>query len=374
MSPRGVYAVANSKLLQLARSPIVVVVIAAFALIVASLPDTPEPGAAERVRQATSWMLAAATALLCVTALVVPVSGGAPATRFRESRLLGGRASNFGHALAGLAFLVFLAGVLALAAWLVILLRFGNPDGRFQGAVVRRVLWRNEAAIALPPGQSWASEIAAPGAHAGSVLVEIRPQLRFPGRGGQPSPASRPASAPARGAGVPELEISWSADGGKLRSRRVQAQTGRPIVETIQVPPGARTIALRVASAGGDVDLGIEPGGMSVLGSRVGCFAVAARALLVVACAASVLGVLAQWFSNFVSPAIAFAAAVTLALAAVVVSAVWGFDLLRLDPVAAFRRGHETAWADVGRAAAASAAAAVLGAVAAVGRRGEAAG
>jgi hypothetical protein len=372
VSPRGVWAAGNSKLLQLARSPIVVVVLAAFALMVASLPGTPGPGAAERVRQATSWMLAAAAALLGVTALVVPVSGGAPATRFRESRLLGGRASNLGHGLAGLAFLVFLAGVLALVVWLVILLRFGNPDAQFQGAVVRRVLWRNEAAISLPPGRSWTSVIPAPGAHAGSLLVEIRPHVRFLGRAGQPS-ESAPASAPARGAGPPELELSWSADGGKPRTRRVHAQTGRPIVETIEVPLAARTIALGVASAGADVDLGIEPGAMAVLGSRVGCFAVAARALLVVACAASVLGVLAQWFSNFVSPAIAFAAAVTLAFAAVVASAIWGFDLLRLDPVAAFRRGHETAWADVGRAAAASAAAAVLGAAAAVGRRGEAA-
>jgi hypothetical protein len=350
--------VANSKLLQLGRSPILVVVLAAFALLVASLPESGGSGT-ERVRQSVSWILAAGSALLCVTALLVPVVGGAPAARSREARLVGGRPANLAHAAAGLAFLVFLAGALALGSWLVILLRFGNPDGRFEGAVVRRVAWDNAAAIRVRPGEAWTSGKIAPGPHGGSILVEIRPRVRF-------LPASGAASLPSRPAGPPELELSWRADGGRTRTRRTPVATGRPIVEAIELGPGTRSLELGLASAARNVEVRLDAGSFSVLGTRAGCFAVVARALLVVACAASVLGIVAQWFSNFVSPLIAVAAALTLALVAVVAGAVSGWDPLPVDPVSAFRHGHDTAWTDVLRAAAAAAVAMLVGSAGAV--------
>jgi hypothetical protein len=363
VSPRGVLAVAHSKLLQLGRSPILVAVLAAFGLLVVSLPAS-GGSSADRVRQTTAWMLAAASALLCVTALVVPVSGGAPALRFRESRLLGQRAANLGHGAAALAFLVFLAGVLALVAWVVILLRFGNPDGRFEGSVVRRVLWRSPAAIDVSRDAPWVSQPIPASAQGGTVLVELQPRFRFVPGG--PTAASAPAS---RAGAALEIELSWRADAGRKRTRRIAAASGRPVTETLEVPPGARSLVLGIACDRPGVEVVLDAGAFAVLGARAGCFAVLSRALLVVALAASVLGIVTQWFSNFVSPLIALAAALTLALAAAIGGAVFGWNLVPFDPVAEFRRGHETAWAEVLRAAVAAGAAVVAGSLLAFGRR-----
>jgi hypothetical protein len=367
LKPRGVLAVANNKLLQLGRSPIVLVVVAAFGLVVASLPQAGAAPLSERVRQAGSWMLAAASALLLVTALLVPVAAGAPALRAREARLVGARATNLGHAAAAVAFLVFLAGVLALLAWIVVLLRFGNPDGRFEGAVVRRIAWRSEGAIVLRAGAPWTSEAIAPPAGT-SIVVEMRPRLRFVA--GE-APGSAPASAPAGGPRPAELELSWKADGGRTRTRRIPASTAGPIAETLELPAGGRSLVVALSSSAPGVEIEIERGGLVILGARAGCFAVIARALIVAACGAAVLGAVAHWFSNFVAPLIALGAALTLALATVVASGVAGWELPAFDPVAAFRRGHETAWSDVVRAVAVAAIAIGIGSAAAVGRREE---
>lgn len=89
-----------------------------------------------------------------------------------------------------------------------------------------------------------------------------------------------------------------------------------------------------------------------------------------IACLASVLAGVTQWFSNFVGPFIAVSAALTLAIAFAAVRAIEPAvfssvpDLLPLDPVALLRRGHETGWPEVLRAVAASAVAILVGSAA----------
>ena len=364
MSVRGAIAVAHSRLLQLGRSPIALVVLAAFVLLLIGLPDPGGGGGAGRSRQAASWALAAGSALLGVTALLVPIAGGGPSMRSRESRILGRAGANLGHAAAALGFLLFMAGLLTLGSWMTVALRFGDPDSRPGSAVVRRLVWRNPDAITLGVGERWESRGIPLGALAGTVTFEVEPRLRF-------VDAPLPDSAAAEGPSHPTLEISWAVDGGHKRTRRVSIATTGRIEQGVEVPRGGHTLTLGLRLLGRGVEVGIAAGGVSVVGGRTALLGVLGRALLVVACAASVLSAVAQWFSNFVGPLIAVAAALTLALAAAAAAALIGRDLLPYDPVAAMRRGHETGWIDVAWAFAAAAVAIAATSLAAVASRAE---
>jgi hypothetical protein len=77
--PRAILAIVRVRLLELSRSPITFIVLAAFGLLAAGLPDPGAAPRAERMRQAAAWAVSAAGALIWLTAVLLPVSRSAPA-------------------------------------------------------------------------------------------------------------------------------------------------------------------------------------------------------------------------------------------------------------------------------------------------------
>jgi hypothetical protein len=366
VSVRAVIAVARVKLLELSRSPIALIVVAAFALLLFALPEPGPVPRSDRIRQAAAWAVSAAGALIWLTAMLVPVAGGAPAARAREGRVIGARAADFGHAAAALVFLVFVAGALGLASWIWLSSKHGDPDGRAGAAVVRQVVHENDSAFRLRPGDEWRSEPVVLARHAGTVEVELLPRVRF---AAEAAPDTGPAAA--------SLEVSWRSQGGRVRTRRVALGARRPIVAPLEIgDPDGRPATIGLKLSGRAVEAEFERGAVVALGTRTALFPALVRSLLVVACLAFVLAGVTQWFSGFVGPVIAVSAALTLGLAVAVFRATdfgWLAAAGRVfpaDPVAALRLGRETAWPEVLRAFAV--AGATLAAVAAAAVRGPA--
>jgi hypothetical protein len=359
VSVRGVGAVAWARLLQLGRSPVGAVIAVAFALLAATLADVASPSRVQQVRQGASWLASAASALLAVSALLLPVTGGAPGARLRESRIMGRVGADLGHGLAGLVFLAGLAAVLGGVATGWLALRFGDPDGRAEDVVVRNVLYRNADAFTLAPGESWRAGPFTRDAVTPALRIELAPRIRFVGSGAQ---ETREHPSPA-------IEMSWRDD-GRLKTRRILLADFRRHAEVIESPAGggrAVELGLRLAASG--IEAAFEPGDVTVLGVRSPLLPTLLRAFLAAACLASVVAVATQWFSNFVGPAVAVAAAVTIMIVAGALKAMGptavpilsGFLASMPDAAAGLRQGHAVGWSDVGRAFAIGAGSILLG-------------
>jgi hypothetical protein len=261
--------------------------------------------------------------------------------------MLGARPASLAHGIASALFLVFLAGLLASGSFGWIALK-ARPLGPGPAAVLRSVAYRNASGIVLRPGSPWTSGPIEPGAHAGTLRLEVRPRLRHP---------ARADTFPSRGAEA-RLELTWRA-GGRTRTRRIPVADGSSVAETIEIGEGVdrRPLVLGLGVSGAGVEAVIERGGLVLLGVRSALLPALLKSLLIFACLASALAALTQWFSGFVGPVVAAAAALTAAFSAAAARAMAGdggvFEaaLLLEDPVSALRGGRAAGWGDVARAA-----------------------
>jgi hypothetical protein len=367
--PGAVVEAARARLLELGRGPGAVIVCAAFVLLVISVGEVASASRVQQVRQASSWMLSAASALLFVSAVLIPVSGGAPRTRLAESRIMGRAGANLAHGVAALLFLTFLSGLLALAGWIWLAATFPVVDGATRGPVVRDVRFRSAEAFLLAGGTSWSSPPIPLGEARSTVVVDLAPSLRFAAREAE--------SAPADGRRGPVLELSWNL-GDKARTRRIDlaARGAGPMTEILELPEagaraGTMTLTLRLAGPGGVA--AFESGAVAVLGAPRALLPTLLRSFLIVGCLAAVAAAVSQWFSNFVGPMIAVAAVATLAMVAAAVAAAnparpEGLAALvaPADAASEILRGHALAWTDVRKAATAGLLAVLGGSLAAV--------
>lgn len=297
-------------------------------------------------RDDASYAIGMVAWVVLIAAVVLSCAGGAPAARAAEGRVAGGRIAVLGHATALWLVVAVLgaAGAGEASAWL----RWRHPSAETAaGAVVHAPLWTNRA-----PLRATASTPA-------SMDVELPPSGL---RGGRVRwfGAFRLTAGDTGPAGIPTARLALSIDGKPAVDRLVRPDgTGR-VSEIFDVPPSARRLGFTLRGGASTVAFDAVPGALRVVGDPVPTFGALLRAGLSFAMVGLSIAMFVLLLGNFMHPAIAVAAGVTVALVASVVGASetatsgvlgvlapWLPGWMDVDAARALRLGVSTTWTPV---------------------------
>ncbi len=297
-------------------------------------------------RDDASYALGMVGWVVLLSAVVLPVAGGAPGARRAEGRIIGVRVATLGHAAALWLVLAIIAaaGAGEASAWLR--LRYPSAEGAGV-APVSAPLWSNAGPLRATASDPLMIDVALPK----SGLAGGR--LRLSG-------AFRLTATETGPAGITGARLVVTVDGRPRPERMVRPDgTGR-LSEVVDVPPTARRVTLALRSASPSIAFQAVPGAVRVAGDPVPTFGALLRAGWVFAATGLAVAMFVLLLSGWMHPAIALTAGITAAIAAaafghggaevpdaVVAVARWLPGWVEADPARSLRLGIATTWTPV---------------------------
>lgn len=297
-------------------------------------------------RDDASYALGMVGWVVLLSAVVLPVVGGAPNARRAEGRIIGARIATLGHAAALWLVLAIIAaaGAGEASAWL----RLRHPSAEGGGvAPVSAPLWSNEGSVRASASDPLLIDVALPKSGLAGGRLRLSGSFRL----------TASESGPA---GVTGARLVVTVDGRSRPERMVRPDgTGR-LSEVVDVPPSARNVTLALRSASPSIAFHAVPGAVRVAGDPVPTFGVLLRAGWVFAATGVAIAMFVLLLSGWMHPALALIAGITAAIAAaafghggadvpdaVVAVARWLPGWVDVDPARALRLGIATTWTPV---------------------------
>lgn len=345
-------SVATVSARRFSRSPLLLASVFGLAVLWGSFPPLDPGDPVGAVRQGLSTVVSAIVAVVGAIAVAAVLRQGASWRNSAAARLRGPRLATAGE-LAGLALAVCAtAGAGALLGYAWIRTTGADPGRQVEEPFLRQVLWSNEAALRIGPGETFTVKVRLDESAFGAVVLDLGGRLVLASNAATTRPAVQDDDA---------IRLRWRAAGRPWREDFVRTQRGRPARATLPCSDDARTeteVEVAIAAPRGYA-LKLSPGDAVVLGGRRPALSSLLRAALIAACGALAAAGLLRAIADLCSPPVAVLAALTAVLFAAAAEDVYGAASVaakvagvlpgggRFDAAAALRLGRAVGWDDV---------------------------